>query len=136
MADLDQFSQILVDHNYSVTKTRKDIFLMLNKSHQMSMKELYDSLNNTDRSSIYRNIDLFLKLNIVNKIQIGWKYKIELSDAFRQHHHHIICSKCGKIKEFKEYPVITKVIKDISLKNKFTPLSHEFNISGLCRNCK
>ena len=136
MADLDQFSQILVDHNYSVTKTRKDIFLMLNKSHQMSMKELYDSLNNTDRSSIYRNIDLFLKLNIVNKIQIGWKYKIELSDAFRQHHHHIICSKCGKVKEFKEYPVITKVIKDISLKNKFTPLSHEFNISGLCRNCK
>lgn len=136
MADLDQFSQILVDHNYSVTKTRKDIFLTLNKSHQMSMKELYDSLNNTDRSSIYRNIDLFLKLNIVNKIQIGWKYKIELSDTFRQHHHHIICSKCGKIKEFKEYPVITKVIKDISLKNEFTPLSHEFNISGLCRNCK
>lgn len=100
------------------------------------MKELYAGLSNTNRSSIYRNIDLFLKLNIVNKIQIGWKYKIELSDAFRQHHHHIICNRCGKVKEFKENPAITQVIKDISIDNEFVPLSHEFSILGLCNSCK
>ncbi|MFO0920180.1 MAG: transcriptional repressor [Candidatus Saccharimonadales bacterium] len=136
MTNLDQFSQILVDHNHSVTKTRKDIFITLDRSHQISMKELYAGLSNTNRSSIYRNIDLFLKLNIVNKIQIGWKYKIELSDAFRQHHHHIICNRCGKVKEFKENPAITQVIKDISIDNEFVPLSHEFSILGLCNSCK
>jgi len=37
-----------------------------------------------------------------NAWQIGWKYKLELSNAFQHHHHHLTCLQCGGVTPLPE----------------------------------
>lgn len=47
------------------------------------MYELYDlAKGHLDRASLYRIITVFERIGIVRRINIGWKYKIELSVGF------------------------------------------------------
>ena len=88
--------KVLRDNGYSLTNARKIIIDNLWDSEPQSTNELIDKLHGEiDRASLYRNITLFEKLGLIQRVYIGWKYKIELSDVFSNHHHHISCLKCG-----------------------------------------
>lgn len=88
-----------------------------------------------DRTSIYRAIELFGRLGIIHKIQIGWKYKIELSDIFVEHHHHITCLGCGKIIAIHEDTQIESLINEISKKQGFSQPTHQLEVQGYCAGC-
>src|SRR5687767_10640963 len=89
--------QALQSQGYSLTKTRQHVFNALADSDTLSMSQLTGKLRQKmDRASVYRTVELFEKLGIINRLQIGWKYKLELSEAFAGHHHHATCMECGK----------------------------------------
>src|SRR5689334_14001769 len=91
-------ASVLKDNGLSVTKDRLLVFELLESKPPLTMNELHQlTKDKIDRASLYRVVGLFEKLGIVNRINIGWKYKIELSDTFHVHHHHLTCLKCGKV---------------------------------------
>jgi Fur family ferric uptake transcriptional regulator len=100
------------------------------------MNELISRLPEIDRASIYRTIELFLRLGIVERIQIGWKYKIELSAAYSHHHHHMTCISCGEVLSFEENHDLERVLDDIASHSTFRPTSHQIEIRGYCKNCQ
>ncbi len=78
------FASILKGNGYSMTAPRRAVFDTLSGHESMNMSDLTKSVANIcDRASVYRTVELFEKLNIVQRIAIGWKYKIELSDIFQ-----------------------------------------------------
>lgn len=97
---------------------------------------LKNSNNLFDRTSLYRTIDLFIKLGIAERINIGWKYKIELSDKFSHHHHHLTCINCHKIIDIPEESYFEDYINNLAKKNNFAITRHQIEIEGLCQNCK
>src|SRR2546421_5552224 len=100
------------------------------------MRELVAACNGqVDRASIYRTIALFERLGIVQRLQIGWKYKLELSDAFHHHHHHLTCSNCGKVIPFEEDTALEKRLHVLANSKNFTMQGHQLEIQGLCQNC-
>ena len=84
---------------------------------------------------MYRNVDLFVKLGILNRIQVGWKYKLELSDQFLGHHHHLSCLRCGKIVNIEDEKHIDEFIDEIAAAAGFTAQRHVFEVYGYCGQC-
>lgn len=121
---------------YSLTKTRQYVFNALADSDALSMNQLVRKLQQKmDRSSIYRTIDVFERLGIINRLQIGWKYRIELSEAFSEHHHHAACINCGKVIAFEEDKNLEAQIDEIASELGFSSAHHSLEIRGFCSTC-
>lgn len=133
----DLLTDTLKSAGYSLTKPRLAVFTALQAGKPRSMRELILDLSSViDRASIYRTIELFEKLGIVVRVQSGWKYKIELSDAFLPHHHHLTCLNCGRVVSYEEPDELENLISKIASQHGFVPKDHSMEISGLCPQCR
>lgn len=134
---LPRLKEILTKKNYSLTRPRLTVFSALQGTKPKTMKELVDSVDGViDRASVYRTVALFEDLGIINRIQHGWKYRIELSDDFTPHHHHLTCNNCQKVISFDEPGNFGALITKISTENNFFAVSHNLEIYGLCAECR
>jgi Fe2+ or Zn2+ uptake regulation protein len=130
------FDKILASKGLRVTNARKMNFDALFGHEPLTMSQLIAKLKGkVDRVSVYRNVELFEKLGIVNKLYFGWKYKIELSDIFIGHHHHLICIDCGEVKDIKGEAEIDRYISQVTKKAGFAPTRHTFDVEGYCNKC-
>lgn len=130
------FRLLLSKHGYFLTKPRKLIFKVLQDHNTLTISELIKSTPGHDQATIYRNIELFEKLGIVNKIQLGWKTKLELSDIFHHHHHHLACISCNKVIVLPEDLVIEQEIARLSYTRRFKAIDHQLEIRGVCLGCQ
>jgi Fur family ferric uptake transcriptional regulator len=127
--------QALKQHRVSFTKPRKQIYEVLSHSEPLTMQELIASLPEIDKTTIYRTISLFETIGIVQRLQIGWKYKLELSNEYQDHHHHLTCLHCGLTVALPEDAVIEDRLVDLARQQGFTPQDHQLEVRGLCSNC-
>ncbi len=137
MSDVhDLFVEALKKGGYSSTKSRKIIFDVLIDQEPLSMNELVDKVKKrVDRASVYRTIELFEKLGIAHRLQMGWKYKLELTDTFNYHHHHISCTNCGKVIPVHEDTILESSISTLAKEYGFKATNHQIEIQGLCKDC-
>lgn len=132
-----QLSTILKQHGYSLTNPRQTVFDALKSKPPQTMAELIAICQcQVDRASVYRTITLFERLGIVHRILIGWKYKLELSDTFQEHHHHLTCLKCGSLVPLAEDSNLEQILRDMADNHGFLTQSHQLEISGLCIDCR
>ena len=89
-----------------------------------------------DRATLYRTVELFERLGIVHRLNIGWKYKIELSEVFQGHHHHFYCVNCGRTYPLPNSAMLETMISSVAAKEGFSPRGHQLEINGLCANCR
>jgi len=117
---------------YKITNGRKAVIEYLFKYRKpVSLKEIKNEIKDIDFSSIYRIINLLLKLKIVRKVNFGEKYlRYELEDENFRHHHHVVCIKCGCIKKI-DFCFVEKMEKETNYKI----LDHNMEFFGLCPNC-
>lgn len=132
-----QFKNRLKKHFFYATAERMAIFQTLkDASMPCSISELVDKCRTfADRSTVYRTLELFEKLDITTRVGSGWKYKVELSDTFSPHHHHMTCTNCGSITSFKESALLDSELKKIERKHNFTSNTHSLELRGLCTDC-
>lgn len=137
MIDLERVKITLKQNNKSLTKPRKLILEKLSLNTPLEMRALIKlTSKDIDRASVYRNIELFEELKIVSRIQIGWKYKIEISEKYSPHHHHLICEVCNKIIDTKDLSEIENEINKLALRSSFLAKSHQLEIIGICKDCQ
>ncbi len=133
----EAFQTTLKRHHKSVTSSRQVIFEALQGKEPQSMNHLIQSCETVvDRASIYRTISLFENLGIVQRLPLGWKYKLELSDEFNDHHHHITCTQCGSIISMPEDDKLEARLKTIVKQFGFHSQVHQIEVKGLCSNCQ
>lgn len=134
---LQSFRTFLTTHGYRLTASRETVFkLLLHAAEPQSMRELITKAGSSvDRVSVYRTVELFEKLDIVHRIYIGWKYRLELSDEFIPHHHHLSCLGCGKMIDIAGEEHLDEYVKSIAIKYGFQPRHHQFEIDGYCQTC-
>ncbi len=86
-----------------------------------------------NKTTVYRQVEKLLKNNLIIELEFGdGKKRYELKDE--NHHHHLICNRCGRLEDIKLNEEI--IIKDISNKTNFKIESHSLEFFGLCVNCK
>lgn len=131
----DRFKATLRRHGYSTTKARQAVFAALSGQEPQTIAQLIKACAGVDRASIYRTISLLEQLGIVQRLQIGWKYKLELSGDFMEHHHHLSCTGCGNVIALPEDAAIEQRLYALAASQHFTPTDHQLEIRGLCKAC-
>lgn len=126
----------LKKHGLSLTMSRKIVFNALKNHEPQTMGELVEACwRHIDRATVYRTITLFEELGIVKRLQIGWKYKLELSDDFHEHHHHLTCRICGQTTPLPEDKALESRLQQLAAGANFKMQDHQVEIQGLCANC-
>ncbi|CAN5182618.1 Fur family transcriptional regulator [soil metagenome] len=122
-------------HRVSLTKPRKLVYGVLSHSEPITIQELITALPELDKTTIYRTVSLFEQIGIVQRLQIGWKYKIELSNEYQDHHHHITCTSCGQTIALPEDTIIEERLLELARNQGFTPKDHQLEVRGICAAC-
>lgn len=129
---------MLRHNNLKLTNVRIVVFQALAGEPQ-SMHQLVSRCTGViDRTSVYRTVKLYERLGIVQRLQIGWKYKLELNDIYRagrHHHHHLTCSVCGTVIGVPGDTILEKRLQEVSKSRNFVMQDHQIEIQGLCPTC-
>ncbi|MBK6539369.1 MAG: transcriptional repressor [Ignavibacteria bacterium] len=97
---LEEFKLILSSLSQRITEPRLDILGILKENHNpLTISEIHSKLKNkkTDLATVYRTINLFAELRVVNEIDFKDEFKRYELIYDRHHHHHIVCRKCKNV---------------------------------------
>jgi Fur family ferric uptake transcriptional regulator len=101
------------------------------------MMEIIKKVNgNADRASVYRTVSVFERLGVVHRLNMGWKYKLELNDGFMHHHHHMTCISCGIVIPLEENHELEERILELPRVQNFLATDHQLEIRGICSSCQ
>ncbi|OGG30076.1 hypothetical protein A2973_02495 [Candidatus Gottesmanbacteria bacterium RIFCSPLOWO2_01_FULL_49_10] len=103
-----------------------------------SAQELFGMLRRkgvkSDLVTVYRTLDLFTRLGLVQKTQFGDQTaRYELVGA-TGHHHHLVCEQCGSI---EDVPLDEQMLLgQVGKKSKFQVTRHTLEFFGRCIKCQ
>jgi Fur family ferric uptake transcriptional regulator len=104
----------------------------------LSPHEIFQSLLKRKKriglTSIYRSLDLFESSGIVFRIVRGSNVRYKLCEL-EDHHHHVICKKCGDVGEFN-FCEISDWSKKVMESTGYEVTDHQLNFFGLCKACR
>ncbi|MGK5088144.1 transcriptional repressor [Bdellovibrionota bacterium FG-2] len=131
---------ILRSNKMRVTPARRLLlqFVLDNKSRQISIQEIQEFLDSqikgVDRSSVYRNLETFQKLDIIQELtlpRVGKRFQYVLD---RKVHHFYICKSCGKSNRGNEdlFQKIELALKEV---HGFLKANLSIIFYGRCAKC-
>ena len=130
-------THILKSNGLSMTIARTTVYAVLAQSEPLTMAELVKRcVPVIDRASVYRTVTIYEKLGVTQRLQIGWKYKIELSNAYQEHHHHLSCVTCGAVVVLAENIELESFLIQLVKPYDYTDLDHQLEIKGVCSTCQ
>jgi Fur family ferric uptake transcriptional regulator len=128
--------------NAKTIRTSKQRQLILdvftNNNAHLSAEEVYQSVKiirpNISLGTVYRNLEVLVNLGLINRSTFAdGKSRYELANG--EHHHHLVCIKCGHIEDMHECPMARNI--ELFIENQdFKPIHHYFEVYGYCSNCK
>ena len=77
---------------------------------------------------------------MVRRLSAGDEFsRYELSEELTGHHHHLLCTSCGKVFDVTPTASMEKtlgrILAELSAEMGFRPLSHSVDIMGHCSEC-
>ena len=130
-----------------LTTPRKIIFNILNSTPKhLSAEDIYFIIHKRNPkiglTTVYRTLDTLFKIGCLNKFDFGdghSRYEL-IESQEKQHHHHLICTKCGEVIDYtdfieKETELVKLTEKELSRKYNFKIDNHIFQFYGLCSKC-
>jgi Fur family zinc uptake transcriptional regulator len=133
-----QILQQLKDEGYKFTGKRQAIvdLFVVNRHKYLTAKDILEHVRKTypkiSFDTIYRTLSLLLELKVIEKLEFNdemSKYRLVCEE---EHHHHLICVKCGHIEMLDQCPIET--LKQML--GEFQVVDHRFEIYGYCRTCR
>lgn len=110
--------------------------LLMDETSPLSLKEITAKCKGYSLASIYRMLELFIKKNLVQVINMGTK---EIQYEFlpgRKHHHHVICINCGELEDIENCALRGTEDGILKKTEKFASLSHHsLEFFGVCMKC-
>lgn len=138
--EYEVFSLYLKEKDLKLTAQRELILetFLASRSH-VSAEEIYQKAREKQAhvgfATVYRTLKHLCQCGLARELDFGdgrIKYEPEFN---RQHHDHMICTKCGTYIEFMN-PQIEELQEQVSRKHGFKITSHRMQLYGLCQKCQ
>lgn len=136
---MDSFNQAMTtlkDYGYKATGKRKKILeLLYREDKYLSAREIGDRLKqsypNISPDTIYRNLHTFVDLEVLEQTELNGEKLFRSNCEVDHHHHHFICTECGKTREIDHCPMDIFETQLPGCKI----MSHRFELFGKCEDC-
>ena len=97
-------------------------------------------LRSLPQSSAYRNLSVLEDAGVVHRVvSHGEHARYELAEDLSEHHHHLICSSCGRVEDFVTPPPVERAVEravgEAARRSGFDPRSHRIDLIGICADC-
>lgn len=133
-------THILRSNKMRITAGRRLLLQLIldHKNSQLSLGEIHDFLDRTrtppDRSSVYRNLETFKKLDIIQELNLPGKGKRFQYVFDRKVHHFYICKACGRSSRGNEqlFKKIESALKEV---HGFAKANLSVVFYGFCAKC-
>jgi len=117
-----------------ITRQRKIVFQLINSlGDSATIKNIYNKCKSfMDYSTVYRIIELFVKLDIIDK---KLNYDNDIYYCIKEEHgHYINCVKCHRKEKIYDCPIddMEKRLES----NGYKILNHIVQIDGICLDCQ
>ncbi len=130
------------------TVPRETIIDLLSRtSKHMSAKEIYAALYKIcpgiGLTTVYRTLDLLVRAGLVSRFSFGdgqSRYEFKSGET-KEHHHHLICIKCGRIIDYNDFrdeelELVKKTEGILAKKYNYKIMGHNIEFLGLCEKCQ
>ncbi len=109
--------------------------------HPMPITEILTAGDDLAQSSVYRNLSVLERAEVVSKVITNGEWAcFELAEDLTSHHHHLICSDCGTVRDV-EVPADVEAALDEALEglasaDGFVLDRHRLDLVGRCHECR
>ena len=136
----DSFQKLLENGGLKYTFERKCIYQqVLRQKEHFDADSLYEQFRKKGmriaRDTVYRTIPLLLECGVLQKSVGEGKREFFERTSAKGHHDHMVCTRCGRIIEFKCEP-IEALQKKICEDHGFKLFFHDHRLFGACRSCR
>lgn len=91
--------------------------------------------NDIGLDTIYRNINMLTDIGVLIPIAGTGKDRTRYELAHANHHHHVVCVKCGQAVCIDYCPINQQFIEMFRV-NGYELIRHNIELLGLCIDCK
>lgn len=134
---------------YRITIPRQEILKVLNQTEEhLSAEEIYLRVHKVYPSvgltTVYRTLEVLADMGLVFRLEFGdgkARYELVEGPKGKLHHHHLVCTDCGRVIDYTDFiseekELLDKTEKALSSRHNFKILNHQIHFYGLCNKCK
>jgi Fur family ferric uptake transcriptional regulator len=132
-------SQILKEKGYRLTPQRLMVLSALHSvDTHISAEDIYAQVKAkyqyANISTVYRTLDLLKELKLITEIDLDdGCIRYHLTE--KGHHHHLVCSNCGKMIDLPESTLL-KLSETLARDYKFQADLKHLAVFGICSDCQ
>ncbi len=121
------------------TRQRAAVSAMLDRLDDFrSAQEIHEQLRHAGEgiglTTVYRTLQALADGGEVDVLRTGSGEAVYRRCATADHHHHLVCRRCGHTVEI-EGPAVETWAKSVAATHGFVELSHTAEIFGICSDC-
>ena len=129
----------LKQHGYKLTPQRREVIRIITScpdhlTPAVIYQRIHQEYPNIGLVTVYRTLEILAELELICELHAGGNchsYTISAS----QHHHHLICSGCGKVVDFTGHN-LDELERRLSKESGFRIDGHLLEFTGLCQTCQ
>jgi Fe2+ or Zn2+ uptake regulation protein len=134
-------SERLREAGHRYTAQRRDLVtLLVGAGSPLSILQILAGRGDLKQSSVYRNLADLEHAGIVRRVPTEEEHgRYELAEDLTGHHHHLMCSRCGRIRDVRVpatlEATLDRALDRLARRAGFASVSHRLDLIGLCADC-
>src|SRR4051794_25767854 len=105
----------------------------------LTAQEIFDGLRAEGRqvgiASIYRVLELLTEKGLLQRVDFGAGVaRFEPAHSSGEHHHHLVCSDCGRVEAFED-DELERTLRNVESRTGYSVAGHDVVLRGACGLC-
>ncbi len=135
MSWVDTAANRLDEAGFRSGGSRRQVIELLGSEHcALTALEIDRRLESVGRATVYRTLEQLERLHLVQRVEIGGDAAGYERLDHDQHHHHLVCEKCGKLAPFASEE-LEEAIEAVGRQSDFAVAQHDVVLRGTCPTC-
>ena len=117
------------------------VAVLAGSSSPLTIPQVLERRPHLAQSSVYRNLAVLERAGVVQRIVTTGEWaRYELAEDLTEHHHHLICSGCGVVDDFRVSAQMERSLNQaldrVAGQLGFQVEGHRLDLVGLCERCQ
>jgi Fe2+ or Zn2+ uptake regulation protein len=122
------------------TDQRRELVELLANEGPLSIPQVLSGRGGLKQSSVYRNLAVLEHAGVVRRVATDEEFgRYELTEDLTGHHHHLICSSCGRVEDVtvpsQLEGTLDRTLDRLARRAGFADVDHRLDLIGTCGDC-